>query len=73
MGMICVLDHTGDTRTEWDVNDVASVCEARKVFNEFRERNYIAYKKTGEGTGEQVRDFDPTAEEIVMSRPLVGG
>lgn len=73
MGMLAILDHTGDTQKQWDVNDAASVAEAGKVFDEFREKNYLAYKKVGEGSGEQIRAFDPTAEEIVMARPLVGG
>lgn len=73
MGMLYVLDHTGDTRIGWDVNNAASVAEARRMFNELRGHNYVVYKKTGDGTGAQIRDFDPTAEEIVMSPPLVGG
>jgi hypothetical protein len=66
-----VMDHTGDSRHYFDPTDPASLIHARKRFKELSEAGYIAAKRTGSGTSERIRQFDPTARE----RPtrLVGG
>lgn len=73
-GTLSVLDHTGDTRIEWDSEDPASVEIARASFNVARRKGHFAYRLTsGDRRGEQIREFDPEAERIVLSPQLVGG
>jgi hypothetical protein len=68
-----VVDATGDTRHEFDVKDEAAVAEARKRFQDLTDAGFIAAKRTGIGTSELIRQFDPTAEETLFVPRLVGG
>jgi hypothetical protein len=68
-----VMDATGDTRHHFDVDDQAAVAEAEKRFVELTHAGYIAAKRTGSGTSELVRKFDPTAEETLFIPRLQGG
>lgn len=72
MGIMRIQDRSGDSVMEWDVADEAAVKAAEKVFNDLLAKQHLGYKKTVEG-GEVLRRFDPTAEEIVVAIPLVGG
>lgn len=73
MGIQRVMDHTGDSRHDFDVADPISLGEAEKRFKELTGSGFIAAEKTGEGTSKLVRTFDPNAEETVFHRQLVGG
>jgi hypothetical protein len=68
-----VMDATGDTRHEFDLEDEAAVAEARKRFQELTEAGFIAAKRTGIGRSELIRRFDPSAEETLFMPRLVGG
>jgi hypothetical protein len=68
-----VMDATGDTRYDFDVNDETAVAEARKRFEELTEAGFIAAKRTGSGTSELIRRFDPGADETLFMPRLVGG
>ena len=68
-----VMDTTGDTRHDFDVNDEAAVVEARKRFQELTDAGFVAAKRTGVGTSELIRRFDPSAEETLFVPRLVGG
>jgi hypothetical protein len=68
-----VMDATGDTRHDFNVNDEAAVARAKKRFEELTEAGFIAAKWTGEGTSELIRQFDPTAQETLFMPRLVGG
>jgi hypothetical protein len=68
-----VMDLTGDTRHHFDATDEASVAEARNRFRELTEAGYTAAKKTGAGSSELLRQFDPTARETLFIPRLVGG
>jgi hypothetical protein len=68
-----VMDATGDTRHHFDAGDPRAVAEAERRFMELREAGYIAAKRTGRGTSELVREFDPTAKETLFIPWLVGG
>jgi hypothetical protein len=68
-----VLDPTGDTRHYFDATDDAAVAEAKKRFQELTEAGYIAAKRTGSGTSDLIREFDPTAHETLFVPRLVGG
>lgn len=69
---LAVLDHTGDTRIEWDPDEPDEVAAARAMFDNLQDKRYLAYRVTGRDR-EQIRKFDPSAAKIVMSPQLVGG
>jgi hypothetical protein len=73
MQSFIVMDHTGDSRHHFNPNDYIEVLDARRRFRELTEAGYTAAKKTGNGTSEVVRQFDPTATETLFIPRLVGG
>ena len=68
-----VMDLTGDTRHHFDATNEASVAEARQRFRELTDAGYTAAMRTGAGTSEWLRQFDPTARETLFIPRLVGG
>jgi hypothetical protein len=68
-----VMDATGDTRHEFDVDDAAAVAEAKKRFDELMDAGFIAAKRIGCGTSERIRSFDANVEETLFIPRLVGG
>lgn len=70
-----VLDSTGDTKLMWDRNNEDEVDAARKMFDDLKRKQYIAYKAEGkEGKkGEVINRFDPEAERIILAPRMVGG
>lgn len=73
MNTLRVCNRAGDSVTTWDPDDASLVQEAKRVFDAFKRHNYLAYKKKEGNAGEQLREFDPNAHEIVMHEPLIGG
>jgi hypothetical protein len=49
------------------------VAEAESRFVELTGAGFIAAKRTGNGTSELIRRFDPSAQETVFIPRLVGG
>lgn len=73
-GMLCVLDRTGDTKTVWDRRNDVEVAAAKAQFEALTSKGYLAFSVAKDGSkGEQIREFDPDAEKIILSPPLVGG
>jgi hypothetical protein len=74
-GLMCTLDKTGDVRQMWDRRNDDEVEAARKQFRELTRKGYLAYKAEGKDghQGEQIREFDPEAERIILVKQLVGG
>jgi hypothetical protein len=74
-GAMAVMGKEGDTKYIWDKNNAAEVEVARSTFNSFvKDKKYLAFKVNGAGDkGEQVRDFDPTAERYIFAPMMVGG
>ena len=70
-----VMDRTGDTKYVWDRNNETDVAVARAAFNEAKKRGHIAFKvdKEGNKTAEQITEFDPNLERIIMAPPMRGG
>jgi hypothetical protein len=68
-----VMDATGDTRHDFDIDDESAVAEARQRFQELTDAGFVAAKRTGIGTSELIRRFDPSAEETLFIPRLVGG
>jgi hypothetical protein len=61
MHLQTVMDTSGDTRHQF------------RRFRKLVEASFIAAKRTGNGTSELVRQFDPTTPETVFIPRLVGG
>jgi hypothetical protein len=68
-----VMDHTGDSRHLFNPADAAAVAEAEDRFKMLTGAGYIAAKRTGSGTSQLIRKFDPTAEETLFIPRLQGG
>ena len=66
----------GDEVVPWDPNDPKSVTKAKKKFNAALKKGGMAYKvvtETVQKKGEQIREFDPTLGQIIITPPLAGG
>lgn len=74
MGTLSTLDHTGDTRIQWDPENPRQVEEARAKFREMQKKGYAAFavdKKNGKG--QSLAEFDPMEERVIFIPPMVGG
>jgi hypothetical protein len=67
------MDHTGDTRHHFDASDQVAIAEAERRFFELTGAGFIAAKRTGQGTSELIRTFDPTAQEMLFISRRVAG
>lgn len=64
----------GDVKVIWNPDVPAEVESARAQFNTLRGKGYLAYSVGARGRrGEQIREFNPDAESIILAPPLVGG
>jgi hypothetical protein len=74
-GEMAVMDHSGDTKIIWDAEKPDEVETARQSFKSLRKKGYLAYKVTGKdgAKGEQIHEFEPDAERIILAPPMVGG
>jgi hypothetical protein len=69
-----VIDRTGDTKVIWSDDNPDEVENARRTFNDLRKKGYTAYAVGAKGAkGEVVREFDPSAEKLILAPALVGG
>jgi hypothetical protein len=68
-----IMDTSGDTRHLFNPDDARSLAEAEKRFGDLTRAGFIAAKRTGNGTSELVRHFNPAAQETVFIPRLVGG
>lgn len=73
--VMAVMNVSGDKKTIWDRTKPTEVEAAKKEFEFFRSKNYLAYKVVGkDGTkGEILREFDPEAERIIFAPQMAGG
>jgi hypothetical protein len=68
-----VMDHTGDTRHEFDPTDLGALAEAEERFRNLTGAGFTAAKRLDDGKSEVVKGFDPTAEETLFIPRLQGG
>lgn len=74
MGVMRVLNRSGDSEMHWDPNLKHSVAQAQTEFDELIKCDLKAWKADEHGVGtEKLNAFDPSAHEIVFTRRLVGG
>jgi hypothetical protein len=68
-----VMDHTGDTRHNFDANDAEAVVKAEERFKKLTGRGFTAVVRDASGEATVTRMFDPNAEETLFFPRLVGG
>lgn len=68
-----VMDHTGDTRHEFDAKDTVALKAAEERFMELTGAGFTAAERTGEGQSKVMRSFDPAAAETIFIPRLKGG
>jgi hypothetical protein len=73
MAMQIVMDHTGDTRHQFDAEDTKALAAAERRFKELTFAGFTAAVRTPSGEAKVARTFDPTAEETLFYPRLVGG
>lgn len=81
MGMLRVLSRRGDDRVAWDVKKVevgdldaiAAVREAERIFAEERARGAAAFKVEPGQAPTRIEQFDQTAQQIILVPRVVGG
>ena len=74
MAVQIVMDHTGDTRHEFDAGDAKALARAEKRFRELTGKGFraVALGKDG-GPGQLVKQFDPEVEQTLFIPQLQGG
>jgi hypothetical protein len=76
VGIMRIIDSTGDTVIDWQVGDPVSTTEAEALFNRLQSERQMPF---GRSTGAAAKDatllrsFDAELEEIVWVRPVQGG
>lgn len=75
MGVMSIMDSTGDKKELWNPENQDEVASARATFNKLRGKGYLAYKVRGKDgdKGEQITEFDPDAGALIMAPPMAGG
>jgi len=81
MGMLRIMSRRGDERVVWDddkveshdLEAVAAIREAERIFNQEHARGATAFKVESGKPVERIEQFDRTAEQIVMVPRVVGG
>jgi hypothetical protein len=68
-----VMDHTGDTRHYFCVDDTMALAKAEERFKMLTGLGFTAAVREATGKATVVRSFDPTAEETLFFPRLVGG
>lgn len=73
MAVQIVMDHTGDSRYDFDPRNPEALLEAERRFNELTGTGFTAATRNCSGEPILTRRFDPTAEEMLFYPRLVGG
>jgi hypothetical protein len=67
------MDHSGDSRHEFNPEDAAALFKAEQRFNELMRGGYTAAARSPTGDPTVIRKFDPATEETLFFPRLVGG
>jgi len=68
-----VMDHTGDTRHQFDAADAEALGKAEERFRLLTKVGFTAAVRTPSGDVALTKNFDPAAEETLFYPRLVGG
>lgn len=72
--IMSVMGIEGDLKTIWDKSKPEEVENARQTFDNLRKKGYLAFRTNKDGSkGEQIREFYPDAEAMIMVPQMVGG
>lgn len=71
---MAIMSSVGDTKIIWNKDNPDEVENARRTFNDLLNKNYLAFKvKDDSKEGEQIREFDPFIERMILSPQMKGG
>lgn len=71
---MAVMGSGGDIKKIWNKSNEDEVEDARRTFYDMRRKGYLAFRANKDGgRGEQIREFDPDAEQMIMVPPMQGG
>jgi len=74
MSEMQIMDPTGHTSVTWDPDNRDEVATARATYDEMTAKGYRAFRVDRRGNqSEQIRTFDPRAEEMILVPQLRGG
>jgi len=73
MAIQIVMDRNGDTRHNFEAEDLNAVSKAERRFKELTGAGFTAAIRTADGDPVVTRTFDPTAKETLFFPRLVGG
>jgi hypothetical protein len=77
MGLLRIMDATGDTTLEWSMSDPVMTARAEEVFDhQLHVRGRVPFARCRGEAANRARPiaaFDPTVEEIVFAAPVMGG
>ena len=68
-----VMDHNGDTRYRFDINDAEALAKADERFKQLTGEGFTATVRTGPAEVTKIKTFNPKAEETVFFPRLIGG
>lgn len=78
---LAVMGEPGDTKHIWNKSNEVEVEAARTLFKKLTKKKseggagYLAFHVTGKDgeKGEQMNEFDPNAERMILVPPIAGG
>ncbi len=75
MPEMAIMGGRGDTKIIWDKDSPEEVESARNIFDELKEKGYLAYEgdKDDASKGKVIRRFNPKAEKMILAPPMAGG
>lgn len=75
MGRMATMTEEGDVKVEWEPGKHQEEEAARSTFdNMTQNKGYAAFRTDARGQrGQQIREFDPSAERILLVPPMQGG
>jgi hypothetical protein len=68
-----VMDHSGDSRHEFRVDDAESLARAERRFKKLTGKGFTAAVRVGPGEVRRITTFDPVAQETLFFPRLIGG
>lgn len=73
---MAIMGRKGDEKMTWDAKNDIQVNRAREKFAEYKKKGYRIYVSkdiAGQRKGEEMLEFDPQAERIIVVPPMQGG
>jgi hypothetical protein len=73
--VMAVMDKTGDTKIIWSKDNADEIDNAKATFDRLTKKGHVAFSVKGKDgqKGEKLHAFDPDAERIIFTPPMVAG